>query len=174
GDHDPLLHLPCRGLWLAVPRADWHARLFQPVLCQRPAHLFRCRGGTEAALSRPRPERHPAAVLLGPAVDRRLQGALATASQSPLLGEDRTRHQRRHARAPRQGKRGSPMKQSAAERRDRSVTGPAWVAAWSILFLVALAWYLERKVEVLPLGGATTSGGAALHDGEWLTALVVW
>jgi hypothetical protein len=66
------------------------------------------------------------------------------------------------------------VKRTVAERRERSVTGPAWVAAWSIVLLVALAWYLEKKVEVLPLGRATASGAAALHDGQWLTALVAW
>jgi hypothetical protein len=57
---------------------------------------------------------------------------------------------------------------------DRAGSGPAWVAAWAILLLAVLAWYLEQNVQVLPLGLGVTSGAGALHSGEWLTALVVW
>ena len=57
---------------------------------------------------------------------------------------------------------------------DRAGPGPAWVAAWAILLLGVLAWYLEKNVQVLPGGASAASGTGALHNGEWLTALVVW
>jgi hypothetical protein len=66
------------------------------------------------------------------------------------------------------------MSDTAKSTSDRAGSGPAWVAAWSILFLVALVWYLDNKAQILPIGPGATSSEAALHNGEWLTALVVW
>ena len=57
--------------------------------------------------------------------------------------------------------------------RERTGTGPLWVAAFAIVFLIALAWFLSNGT-----GGLQSSALEVMetgrHNGTWLSDLAVW